>query len=318
MNTVRKSVAVAILAASSLAAACAATGGGGGTPSPVDTQVGKVLSVLYDSVYVAGVLAGDDSPIDDGQHVSTDASGELYFKVQAMTCKQDTNTDIVAIPSSDILAHWVAGVAICMKTSGPAKKLWSGHAFIYMSDPVFTIIRAQHQTTVLVSFGSVTVRTTDVPGTAVVPMYYQDVIVDGHPPEPPTPYDFGKLSPFVQQAIRTFMAEVSPSTPLTPPAQASSSASPLPQTITFISKAPTHDKIGAKYTVMATGGGSGNPVIFSTENSAVCSAGTTANSNGVYSATVSFLQKGTCVIDASQDGNAQYQPALGNQTVTVL
>lgn len=314
MNTVRTRIAVAIFAASSLTAGCMSSS----TTTPPPVQAGMVVTVFYSSVHVGGVIAGDQSPINDGDHVITNETGQLQFAVQStLTCDQFHNTDVIAVPSSIIMVKWVNGSATCWKNSGPPRTLGAAHVLIHMTDPVFTIVRGPHQTTVRVAYGSVTVKTTDVPGTAYVPMYHQVMIVDGHPPGPVTPYDFGTLPPFEQRAIRSFLAQVSPSTSVTPPAQ-TSPASPLAQTISFIGKAPTYAKPGAKYTVMATGGGSGNPVVFSTENSVICSASTTVNSNQGYSATVSFIHRGNCVIDASQDGNAQYKPALAQLSVTVL
>ena len=76
-----------------------------------------------------------------------------------------------------------------------------------------------------------------------------------------------------------------------------------PQTITFISVPPDYAVVGGTpYVVSATGGQSGNPVIFSIDAAAttVCTiAGTT----------VTFTAAGTCVIDANQAGNASYADA---------
>jgi hypothetical protein len=77
------------------------------------------------------------------------------------------------------------------------------------------------------------------------------------------------------------------------------------QTITFTSTPPS-DPIarGPSYTVSAIGGGSGNPVTFSTQGS-----GSTACS--VTGSTVTFNSPGVCDIYASQAGNASYYPAGG-------
>jgi hypothetical protein len=75
------------------------------------------------------------------------------------------------------------------------------------------------------------------------------------------------------------------------------------QTITFTSKAPTAATVGgAKYTVKATGGASGNPVTFTIDaaSTSVCT---------ISGATVSFIGAGTCTIDANQAGNAEFEPA---------
>jgi hypothetical protein len=86
----------------------------------------------------------------------------------------------------------------------------------------------------------------------------------------------------------------------------------LPQTITFTSTVPSNATVGgAKYTVTATGGASGNPVLFTiaSASSAVCS---------ISGAVVSFTGAGTCTIDANQAGNSTYNPATqAQQSFTV-
>jgi hypothetical protein len=75
------------------------------------------------------------------------------------------------------------------------------------------------------------------------------------------------------------------------------------QSISFTTTAPSRAVYGGSYTPAATGGGSGNAVTFSIDNSsdsAVCS----------YSAgVVSFTGVGMCVLDANQAGNADYSSA---------
>jgi YVTN family beta-propeller protein len=82
-----------------------------------------------------------------------------------------------------------------------------------------------------------------------------------------------------------------------------------PQAIAFVSTPPSPAVVGESYTPRATGGGSGNPVVFGVDASSragVCSldpAGTT----------VSFTAAGTCVIDADQAGDADDAPAPRRQ-----
>jgi sugar lactone lactonase YvrE len=75
---------------------------------------------------------------------------------------------------------------------------------------------------------------------------------------------------------------------------------PAPQTITFTSTAPAAAAFGGTYGVTATGGASGNPVVFSSATPAVCS---------LAGATVHFVGIGTCTIDANQAGNADFEAA---------
>ena len=73
----------------------------------------------------------------------------------------------------------------------------------------------------------------------------------------------------------------------------------LPQTITFTTNAPANAAYPGNFTVAATGGGSGNPVTFS-------SSGACSNVGATYTMTGS---KGTCSVIANQAGNANYGAA---------
>jgi multisubunit Na+/H+ antiporter MnhE subunit len=93
----------------------------------------------------------------------------------------------------------------------------------------------------------------------------------------------------------------------------SSAATLTPQAITFTTAAPTGATVGGTYTVAATGGGSGNPVVFTID-----SAASTAGACTIATATVTFTGPGTCVIDANQAGNSTYSTApMVQQTITV-
>ncbi len=83
------------------------------------------------------------------------------------------------------------------------------------------------------------------------------------------------------------------------------------QAIAFTSRAPTTAVVGGpSYAVAATGGGSGNPVTFSSASSGVCA---------VSGSTVSFVATGTCTLDANQAGNADYTAApTATQSFTVV
>jgi outer membrane autotransporter protein len=90
------------------------------------------------------------------------------------------------------------------------------------------------------------------------------------------------------------------------------------QSITF-GTAPTI-AVGGTGTVSATGGASGNPVIFTSTTTGVC---TVSGTNG---STVTSVSAGTCTIAANQAGNASYAAAtqvtqnigigITNQTIT--
>ncbi|QIL19344.1 autotransporter domain-containing protein [Thermomonas sp. HDW16] len=65
---------------------------------------------------------------------------------------------------------------------------------------------------------------------------------------------------------------------------------------------------GGTFSVAATGGASGNPVVFATTTSGVCS---------VAGSTVTMLSAGTCTITADQAGNTSYS-AAPQATLTVM
>lgn len=77
---------------------------------------------------------------------------------------------------------------------------------------------------------------------------------------------------------------------------------PTPQAITFTASPPTGAIVGGSYSVSATGGASGKPVVFSVDPaaSAVCT---------VAGSTVSLTGGGTCIINANQVGDATYAAA---------
>jgi Bacterial Ig-like domain (group 3) len=76
------------------------------------------------------------------------------------------------------------------------------------------------------------------------------------------------------------------------------------QSISFT--APATGTVGGSATLTATGGGSGNPVVFSVDPSSGSGVCAVSDSNG---STVSYTAAGSCVIDADQAGNASYAAA---------
>lgn len=94
---------------------------------------------------------------------------------------------------------------------------------------------------------------------------------------------------------------------------AAASGTPGSQTITFPNPGP--GVVGQSATLTATGGASGNPVVFSVDpasGSGVCSV------SGPNGATVNYLAAGSCVIDANQAAGHGYDAAPQvQQTITV-
>ena len=85
------------------------------------------------------------------------------------------------------------------------------------------------------------------------------------------------------------------------------------QSISFT--APSGGSVGMHATLSATGGGSGNPVVFSVDSSTVTGV---CNVSGLNGTTVNYTAADSCVIDANQAGNDKYQPApQAQQTITV-
>jgi fibro-slime domain-containing protein len=84
-----------------------------------------------------------------------------------------------------------------------------------------------------------------------------------------------------------------------------------PQLVAFTSVPPDHSLVGTPYTAEASGGDSGNPVVFSTSASSagIC----TVTSDGA----VTFEAPGRCVVLAEQAGNAFYQPGSATQPIAV-
>jgi hypothetical protein len=93
----------------------------------------------------------------------------------------------------------------------------------------------------------------------------------------------------------------------------SGTSTPTPQTITFT--APASGTVGGTATLSATGGGSGNPVVFSVDSSSGAGVCAVSGTNG---STVSYTGAGDCVIDANQAGNASYSAAPQVQQTIVV
>lgn len=78
------------------------------------------------------------------------------------------------------------------------------------------------------------------------------------------------------------------------------------QTITFTSTPPNPALLGGSYSVSASGGSSGNPVLFSSLTPAVCTVGASANDASI----VAFLHVGACTVAANQAGDATHLAAV--------
>ena len=107
-----------------------------------------------------------------------------------------------------------------------------------------------------------------------------------------------------------------------PQAQQSFAVGKGNQTITFTSTAPGGAVInGATYTATATASSGLTPVTFTSGSTSVCT------SSGTNGSVFTFVSAGTCVVDANQAGNANWNAApqaqqsfavaKGNQTVTL-
>jgi hypothetical protein len=84
------------------------------------------------------------------------------------------------------------------------------------------------------------------------------------------------------------------------------------QTITITNGPGTKTFPSPPFTLTATGGGSAQPVTFTTTTPTVCTAG------GTNGATITFLATGVCTVKADQTGDANYNPAPQvTETITV-
>jgi hypothetical protein len=72
---------------------------------------------------------------------------------------------------------------------------------------------------------------------------------------------------------------------------------------------PAHPFAGFSYTPSVAQGPSHNPVVLSTDSS--------SSGCSITGTTVSFNSAGTCVLDASEAGNATFAAAIANQTINV-
>jgi hypothetical protein len=82
-------------------------------------------------------------------------------------------------------------------------------------------------------------------------------------------------------------------------------ATPLSQTLTFTSNPPSSAAYNSQFTVAATGGATGNPIMFA-------SSGACTNLGATYTMTSGT---GTCSVIANQAGNSNYSPGTATRTV---
>jgi eukaryotic-like serine/threonine-protein kinase len=88
----------------------------------------------------------------------------------------------------------------------------------------------------------------------------------------------------------------------------------IPQSISFTG--PPSGTVWSSAYLSATGGGSGNPVVFSVDPSSGFSVCRVSGPNGT---TVTYTKQGYCVIDANQAGNGTYAAARQvQQTIVVI
>jgi len=87
------------------------------------------------------------------------------------------------------------------------------------------------------------------------------------------------------------------------------------QTITFTQPSTPVTYGASSVGLVATGGGSGNPVTFTIDGSSTAGACTATGTNG---ATLNFTGAGTCVIDANQASSANYNAATQVQKTVVI
>jgi hypothetical protein len=125
-----------------------------------------------------------------------------------------------------------------------------------------------------------------------------------HNPQFPSQYFDGNLggSPTIDAATSLVVAAGA-----TVPSVDASMSLLFSQAIRFTSDAPTAAVIGATYNVGASGGSSGNPIIYSID------ASSSPGSCSLSGTTVTFASVGTCIIDANQAGTASYAAAAPEQ-----
>lgn len=83
----------------------------------------------------------------------------------------------------------------------------------------------------------------------------------------------------------------------------------ISQSITFTTSAPNSATYRGSYLISASGGGSGNPMLFSSLSATVCKTG--------VGNTFDFVGVGNCTIQASQAGNSRYSAATHAQSFAV-
>jgi hypothetical protein len=130
-----------------------------------------------------------------------------------------------------------------------------------------------------------------------------------------TPVARWVLVPSSSTAVSGVIALASATRSTTPPPTSGQPDPPPPaaQIINFTSSVPASPTVGGTYQVTATGGASGNPVLFSIGRPSGTKACSVSNS------TVKFLTAGRCVIDANQGASASFAAATQvQQALTIV
>jgi hypothetical protein len=89
-----------------------------------------------------------------------------------------------------------------------------------------------------------------------------------------------------------------------PQVPATITVGPGPQAISF--SGPGSGTVGSSATLSATGGASGNPVVFSVDPSSGAGVCTVSGTNGTM---LNYTAAGSCVVDANQAGSTNYSAA---------
>ena len=168
------------------------------------------------------------------------------------------------------------------------------------------------------SFGIPATATVDTPATYTASSPWQ---FDS--PAPSTGWDFGDGGTASGDSVSHTYTTVGSQTVTATTTDGNGAENVATSTIDVVQKtqsigfpAPGGGTVGGSESLSASGGGSGNPVVFTVDSSS--SPANACSVSGTNGTTVTFAQAGSCVIDANQAGNSDYSAApQRSQTIAV-
>jgi len=264
---------------------CVLTGSGGTTPQIISLSADQMSITVGGTAYLttSGYLGGGAIVFNvisgvcslSGRYVTGQGAGTCV--ISAAIAADSTYTSASTDPGGNVQITVTAAPAPTVSSISPAQGSVLGGDTVTISGSGFATTPANN----IVTFGSAAATVTAASATSLTVTAPAKAAADTSPVD--VTVTVGGQTSAVVAGDRFAYVNAN-------------------QTISFTSSAPQSPAVGGTYTPTASGGGSGNAVVFSIDSAsgAVCTIST---------GTVTFNAVGTCTISADQAGNANYAAA---------